>query len=276
MRLGQLSRKINISYSEVLNYLEDELGVHIDASLNSKIDDNHVTAIVEHFKPKKVDAPELIEEISTDELMDKTTIEDTIENENNVDELVDDAQTIVEELIEEKNIETIKAKAERLEGLKVIGKIDLPPPPPPEMVEIDGVMYDKAELKRQKREEKEERRLDAIKRRDERKRIAELKEIEQLKSDIISVEAKSVKKEESFEKKRLKEEKDLKRRKEVEERARREKQRKHYNEKHKVPVDAIKKKKGIKKEEIKEEILVDSELDPSSVFGKFWKWLTTF
>ena len=55
MRLGQLSRKINVSYSEILDYLEGELNIHIDASLNSKIDDTHVVKIIEHFTPKEVE-----------------------------------------------------------------------------------------------------------------------------------------------------------------------------------------------------------------------------
>ena len=287
MRLGQLSRKINVSSSQILNYLENELGVHVDASLNSKIDDHDAEKIVMHFSSK---ADEVREESAiltpnSEELIrdheevvvssDEPEI-DEIEIERS-NEIISDEDRGLNEVEAQKEIETIKAKAERLEGLKVIGKIDLPPPPPPEMVEIDGVMYDKAELKKQRYEEKERKKAEAIRRREEKKKKDELRKLaEQDAHDEISKKA-AIKANISFEEQRKKEEAALARKKRQEEKRRREKQRKHYEEKHLVVKEKTSVKKKAKKTAIQEEIKEEFSIEePKSALGKFWKWLTSY
>ena len=60
MRLGQLSRKVNVSYTEVLDYLENELDVHVTASLNAKVEDEYVAKVISHFTVKEEAASESV------------------------------------------------------------------------------------------------------------------------------------------------------------------------------------------------------------------------
>lgn len=288
MRLGQLSRKIKVGYSDILDYMENDLGVHLNASLNSKVDDRYVKQIVEHFSPKIEEKEVKKEENIVAEK--KVVVEEVIEEGETVLKEVEsiisdeDVITIEEEKPEPKEkIETIKAKAEQLEGLKVIGKIDLPAPLPPEQVEIDGVMYDKDFIKQQKREEKEKRRLDAIKRKEVRKRVEDLKKLEGNTSTIETKPSTNKvvnnKQDISFEEIRKKEESALKRRKVREEKYRKEKQSKYYAETHLVSKDNSQKKKKDYKKSMEEETPIDvsnTPAPPKSVIGKMWRWLTTY
>ena len=287
MRLGQLSRKVNVSYTEVLEFLENELGVHVTASLNAKVEDEYVAKVISHFSVTEEEQEEVSEPLQNDSVDEKEVIVKEPEKEEEITpvkskELPDtDSSDEIKDPSTDPSIETIKAKAEKLEGLTVIGKIDLPPPPPPEMVEVDGVMYDKAELKQQRREEKERKKQESIKRRELLKKQAELRELEsvkaiKLKGDAYRENAKA-EKELSFEEARIQAEKELTRRKRQEEKRRREKQRKHYEEKHLVSKENIPTKKKTKKITVQEEIIEDNKVEePKTALARFWKWLTTY
>lgn len=288
MRLGQLSRKININSSLILDYLENELGVHVNASLNAKIEDEYVNKVMEHFSitnqkddlvianEKNLEEKESISVNTTTQETPSEEASDSIE-ENTEEQIEEEVEMTVQEEQENQDVEIIKAKAEKLEGLKVIGKIDLPPPPPPEMIEIDGVMYDKAELKKQRYEERERKKAEAIKRREEKKKQEELKRLaEQDAQDAISQKA-ALKANISFAEQRKKEEAALARKKKQEERRKREKQRKHYEEKHLVVKEKLPKKKAVKKEKVAIETSKEvSAPEPKNAFAKFWRWLTTY
>lgn len=274
MRLGQLSRKISISSSEILDYIESELGVHIDASLNSKIEDQYLNQIIDHFTI--IDTPDIKIEVpqNPDPEEEVKDIDEAVINEAKEIEPEDvEALTTEENLIPNLKTETIKAKAHKLEGLKVIGKIDLPPPPPPEMIEIDGVMYDKAEVKKQKKEEKEQRRLAALKRKEVRESASKIEEVAP-KPIVKKVVRRRLVSDAEL---RAREEKEVEKKKIVTGKRLKEKQKNHYAEKHMVTTFPSAKKKVPRKEkEIIPEIIANDVKVPKTLLGKFWRWLNTY
>lgn len=173
MRLGQLSRKVNIKPSEIQAYLKNEFDVELGSHLNTKVDDELTEKVIKKFAVKVTKKPvpmppkvektpeEVIENNSTsaDEepvlvIEEKTeTVEETLSvavKEFEVNEEVD------VDII--KNATLIKAPKVELAGPTVVGKIELPPSLEEQMVEVDGVMMSKAVLAERKREERKERR----------------------------------------------------------------------------------------------------------------------
>jgi hypothetical protein len=152
MRLGQLSRKIAISPTEITAFLADN-HISTDEGSNTKLLDEHVMLILEHFGKDLPAVPEEAEhpvalEISTvnaEVLPVAITVEAAIVTAVAYDEIVEnqanegavevvqmdaaeiDAKEVngVSEAIEEKPA-LIKAVKVELSGLKVLGKIELP------------------------------------------------------------------------------------------------------------------------------------------------------
>ncbi len=269
MRLGQLARKINVNATDIVNYLNKDLGVKMNSNLNSKIDDQYLDQLLAHFVPEKAHVEEIKvihEAKETPELKEKkevSVVKEVADQENEIESKKDSI-----EIDEESEIETIKAKAQRLEGLKVIGKIDLPPPPPPEMIEIDGVMYDKKEIQKQRKEERKKQKSKTLKGRETNQNNPEVKN---------RVHPTLSKRNLSFEEKRVQEEKDYTKRKKAKEKFQKERQRKHYekikNSKVIVKTDKKKKAKVEKADTIEKPIEVKAK--PKSLLGKFWRWLNT-
>ena len=262
MRLGQLSRKINISTTEIASIIADEFELTIGEHPNIKIDDEHAEFIIAKFQINEtdsLDAGSEIEEVGNEETNLKEDSE-TIVNVAEKNEISADP--------EEEEIETIRVESAKLEGLTVVDKIDLPPPPPPEMVEIDGVMYDKAELKKQRIAERKER--EAQKRKDAAKRAADRKLRVQKSTN-------KGKKEVSLAEKRRLEDKNESDQKKQEERRKRYRQKKHYDSKHKIhkPASIKPEKKDKVKIEV-EEVKVETRPESKSLLGKFWRWLNTY
>lgn len=266
MRLGQLSRKLNVSIPEIVTIVADEFGVTIGDHPNIKLDDSYVDYISNKFNKSDV-------VIKTKEALDKEAdlkpsddVETLVEESVNEVENEQEVEAIENSATEEppKEIETIRAKAAKLEGLKVVDKIELPEPPPPVMVEIDGVMYDKAELKKQRIAERKER--DANRKKEAAKREAAGKK---------RVKKKPVKKELSFSEKRRIEEKRERELKHKEEKFKRKRQKKHYESKHKIIPPVNKKKKEKVVAEI-EEVVIETRPEPKTLLGKFWRWLNTY
>ncbi len=270
MRLGQLSRKINVKPTDIIDYLDKDLKVKMNSHLNSKVEDQYVDFIISHFsvnkKEEAVKSKDKEPHITEKEASEKKEKE-VSEKKEKVKKTKTPAEIPLEK-IEEDKIETIKASAQKLDGLKVIGKIELPPPPPPEMIEIDGVMYDKQEVKKQRKEEKEQRRAQLQKRKIESPNNPEVKN---------RIHPPLAKRHLSFEEKKEVDDKAYLKRKRVEEKYQKEKQRKHYEKIHLLkPAAKGEKKKTSKKVKIQEpEIIIESKPKPKSLLGKFWRWLNT-
>jgi len=263
MRLGQLSRKLETPISDIRNTIKKKYDVTIGEHPNIKVDDEYVEYFLELFNKAdevivyKAEEPiekevEVAQEVSTELEVEKEDVKDDVEVENK------------EEEVFKSKIETIRAKAAKLEGLKIIDKIDLPPPPPPEMIEIDGVMYDKAELKKQRIAERKEH--DANRKREAAKRALVRKpaKFRAIVKNELSLS----------DKRRIEEQRDnsTKKKEEVEKRR---KQKKHYDSKHKVATPIKKKVKKVSIIEV-EEIIEDTRPTPKTMLGKFWRWLNTY
>ncbi len=142
MRIAQLSKKLNISQTEITGFLKRRKIENYSGG-NSRLTEEHLKLIVEYFRPellneffKEEAAPDLqapgsgqeagfqnegIETGSTEPLL--------VDNSENTAETNNEA--IVTEEHEEATgeIEVIRAPKIKLEGLKVVGKIDLPEKP---------------------------------------------------------------------------------------------------------------------------------------------------
>ncbi|MBL4651517.1 MAG: hypothetical protein JKY53_01460 [Flavobacteriales bacterium] len=184
MRLGQLARKLDVKPAEIINYLASEHKTEMNTHPNSKVDDKLVPAVSEHFGNSTV-AEVVTEEkvvVKVKETIPEEKIVEKVEApkpekkadpkkvevivvvpknklDENGEEIINPAPEFEEPIDYDsaEHIETVKA--EKLTGLKVVKKIDLPPPPPPKMIEVDGVMMEETEFKKKKAEEHKQRKL---------------------------------------------------------------------------------------------------------------------
>ena len=186
MRLAQLARKVKVKPAEIRNFIKDEFNVELDNDPNVKIEEDHVTAVMDKFQIIDEPAPEKLkkkpaeaekvedvkEEIEPNKEVDievesstdnKESLEETKEelkeSEDAVPAAAHDASEAHEKVEpskakkvvkikheegeeaakqpkeeESENFEPVEvdpdadlisAEVERLEGLKVVGKIDL-------------------------------------------------------------------------------------------------------------------------------------------------------
>ncbi|MEQ8924935.1 MAG: translation initiation factor IF-2 N-terminal domain-containing protein, partial [Fulvivirga sp.] len=148
MRLSQLARKLGVTQTDI-NELLLEKGFEAPEGGNSKLTEEQVTALYKHFdipvftepeELKKLE-PEVVEEEVIDEPHDEVKEEDSsdkekqakIEETPKTEEPVVEKKGITVDDITEENIpsfDVVRAKKVKLEGIKVIGKIDLPEPKP--------------------------------------------------------------------------------------------------------------------------------------------------
>jgi hypothetical protein len=124
MRLAQLARKVGKNQSEVIKFLEDN-SVFVEDHSNAKVEDTDVAKVMNHFAPAvlaPIQEPERQSQALAQE--PETTLPEVINElalgDQEVVEVSPDATAI------EKQTEVIKAPKIALQGLKVIGKIDLP------------------------------------------------------------------------------------------------------------------------------------------------------
>lgn len=113
MRLGQLSRKLDITPAEIVQFLASK-SVTVGSDVNTKLDEDSVRLALEHFAPGSSDEAVKVES----EPMQPPVIEapGITAEKTDEDEFQNDVQSI----------EVIKAPKIELAGLKVVGKIDLP------------------------------------------------------------------------------------------------------------------------------------------------------
>ena len=125
MRLGQLARKLSLRPSEITEFLAAK-NILIDEDSNTKIDDSHVSLIIQQFAPamqNTVDADVSVQEEPIT-LPNGTPKETEILPEKPLETELPKATTEAPA----ENPEVIKAPKVELSGLKVLGKIELPDP----------------------------------------------------------------------------------------------------------------------------------------------------
>jgi hypothetical protein len=121
MRLGQLSRKLDIKPSEIASFIKSEFNTDVDQDLNTRLEDQHVEALEKKFGSEiktesdhthTVHSP--IEVPHYHEASHETAVASTNEKDPFIPLPVDP------------DAELIKAPKIKLDGLKVVGKIELP------------------------------------------------------------------------------------------------------------------------------------------------------
>lgn len=129
MRIGQLARRIGIPPSDILGFLGTQ-NIEGEAGANSRVSDELVARIVTHFAPEKLSeilaAPAGEEPVvEVPPVAEATEVIETIE---------ETAAPAAEETLDsteqtpETPPEVIRVSKVELQGLKVLGKIDLPEP----------------------------------------------------------------------------------------------------------------------------------------------------
>jgi len=136
MRLGQLARKLDVSTSQIIEFLSDEDQTDIEGN-NTKLSEDQIALVTSVFDTQLTE--EIIakkEDSASDEKADHKNIPELDDSSNTENISVPDA--IIEEIVEnesdvvevevEPELELIKAPKVELAGLKIVGKIDLPEP----------------------------------------------------------------------------------------------------------------------------------------------------
>lgn len=241
MRLGQLARKLAVRPSQIVDFLSTKQ-IHLDEGSNARLEDSHLSVIVNYF------APERLNEILNINAEETAPVTDTIEVILPVETIeVIEETPLPEPLanIVEQKIEVIKAPKVELTGLKVLGKIDLPEPKKKEVTLKDQPTEE------QPAEEKVKSRA-SVKRNNARDRQPSEKP---WKNPIAQQREREVREAEEKRREALEREK--------------EKRRQHYLGKVKTSQPT----KAARLYEEQAEETVRQEVKPKTLWGKFIKWL---
>jgi hypothetical protein len=242
MRLGQLSRKLGVSTSEIIDFLASQ-HVTIDENSNTKIEDEHATWVTQKYAPHLVEAVTLTLSEEKDQPVDVIKEEPIIENSAPIVPTITEDALVTNE--EPPLPEIIKAPKIELSGLKVLGKIELPEKKKKEISTDGSVSEDDQEKTRKSNSDRRPSRKDEHDQRPRKNPVALQREREEREAE--------------------------RRRKEALQKAK-EKKALHYQSKVKTQV-ATKRIKMI--EEPFEKIDAPIETQPNTWWGKFMKWLRT-
>jgi hypothetical protein len=158
MRIIQIARKLQKTPSEIVEFV-NELGIVTDRGFNSRLNEEQIERVAKHFDVDLLDQYTEENEISVKE--ESELAEDALPIENDTDEsnpldiieqeteikienpALDDSPEAVETNAEEEEkdlemedeVEVIRPQLIKLEGVKVVGKIDLPAPKPKKEVD---------------------------------------------------------------------------------------------------------------------------------------------
>lgn len=278
MRLGQLSRKLDLSTSKIVTFIEKEFEVTIENHPNTKIDDSFLEKINAEFKvePSPVEETPTAEEATPIEEKEVSPKEETItetvqpEKVEKKADLVESTEEIMkDEPTEEAEIELIKAPKPELKQIKVLRKIELPQKKKvvqedPTTEPTKDAAKDLATLEKELKESIEKPAPVKRKKSTYKRPNKPMKK----KKSVEEILAEKKKKEEQ---ERIAEEKRQKKQAEYEKKKRKE----HYN----AQVANIKPKKKKKKKQVetatKKEKLQAEQDAPKTWIGKLVKWFQT-
>jgi hypothetical protein len=224
MRIGQLARHLNISPGELRYFIHNQ-GFATDPDTNTRLDEKQVKAVFDHFAPGKAE-----------------TLETLIAGQEEQGQLPEPDEFQDQPAADHSGVptETIRAPKIELQGLKVVGKIELPEPKK-KQPEMETISSESAEPK-----------PEAFRRRDpkpsrpwinplEKKRLREAREAEEAKK------------------------KNLAREKELRTAA-------YLSRQIKLKGTTPVKNKTVKTDDMQEQRTKNSR--PESLLGKIWHWLT--
>jgi hypothetical protein len=236
MRLGQLSRKLGISTSQIIGYLASK-GIVIGEDSNAKIEDEHANWVTQMY------APHLLTEVAITISEEKAQSVEPVKEPVEIIESADTSDTIAEPTViaDEPLPELIKAPKIELSGLKVLGKIELP------------------EKKKKEDATSENQQDGERKTRIDRKPAARRENEDRPRKNPVALQ-------------REREEREAEKRRKEEILRAKEKKSQHYQKKVKALM-ATKRAKMIS--EPIEKIETPIEVVPTTWWGKFMKWLRT-
>jgi len=268
MRLGQLARKLDISPTQIINFLTEN-GIQISEGSNVKLDSQQEEEIIRKFGNNLLEIPFESNELET--VLDETIEENesgTSTNEPGQQETHDQPQLSEENAdsensetpevpkVQEEEMELIKAPKVTLPGLKVVGRIDLPEPKETQE-EIPEESEEPADSKKVEiHKEDSTPSIDHPRQRGRNKRRSE-------KQQINPVEAK-----------RLREEKENARQKKIQERRNKDQRRLRYQEQQrKIRVEFIPKTKTIEAIDEQDEEVVEEPIIRRNWLSRLWHML---
>ena len=114
MRLGQLARHIAISPSEILDFLQSR-GFACEVGTNARLSEEQIRTVLQKFSPERIG-----------EVVTLVAEEDKPETDDTNSQTLGDSG--VDAVPSPESAETIRAPKIELQGLKVVGKIELPEP----------------------------------------------------------------------------------------------------------------------------------------------------
>ena len=255
MRLGQLSRKLEVESSTIVKVLKEHFR-EVNNHPNVKILDEELEFLTQKYSPKNsAPQPKTIVEEQSSELIAKESLEaPSLQKEVPVfvESLRPKVITLESEFDEKKKaLESFKAEKPELEGLRVLGKIELPEPKP------KTPKADKAEEKKEGTNTVNERTIrNRNNRRGQKTRVNRTPAEERKRAEQMA-----------------------KRQKAAEERKLKELKRKHYEENVKAKIadkpKRKKKKKLVQKFEASANVHSQSDKAQKSTnpLVRFWKWL---
>ncbi|WP_258104560.1 translation initiation factor IF-2 N-terminal domain-containing protein [Marinoscillum sp. MHG1-6] len=275
MRLGQLARKFDVTPQEIISYLKTK-GITANPHPNSKLDEEAEALVLEHFDilpeqpiemesvdtaadesnvPEDLDVPishETIDEVEDNPEEDLTVTSEVVSEPQ--EEVTSPIRTAtVGEILEseeegsELDVHLIKAPKVELDGLKVVGKIDLPEPKPKS--ETQGAEQEDRPGREQRQRGNRKPRLSEEEREKRRLKNKEWKK---------KREAWQAKKQKEAEEARIKAEKEA-----------------HYRTKIAQKATSPSKGKKATKKKKKTGEAVPERPQPKTALGKFWRWLNT-
>jgi hypothetical protein len=132
MRLGQLSRKISVRSADIAAFLSAK-GISLDDQANTKISDDVARVVIEHFAPHLTFDQSIPEEVTIVEEEGQNLIQEPVQTyeapEIESESSGEQTETPLPQATPEiQQNEVIKAPKIELQGLKVVGKIELPQP----------------------------------------------------------------------------------------------------------------------------------------------------
>ncbi len=160
MRLAQLARKLSIKPSAIVAFMAEQ-SVVLEDNANTKIEDAHVSIVINHFAPTMLEAEVKAIAEQVDEPQNEIiTIEEVVVSETSLpDPIVTESLSAESTDTESQELpDIIRAPKVELSGLKVLGKIELPEKKKKEEVTADAnaaeLMDANAEQKPKGRERK--------------------------------------------------------------------------------------------------------------------------
>ena len=261
MRLAQLARKFDIPKKDILDFLSSK-GVSIESHGNTKVDEEHIKLVEQKYgnrlpkegviegqvdtkKEKKNEREDTSISSSKAPVVEEEPKETPIDEE----ESPADSKEFTEENTQEKPIEVIRPKKVKLQGIKVVGKIDLPEPP-------------------KKQEEK-----DSTEPVSEEKIAPKKQTHKKINRKPKDRKTKKPRRELSYEEKQKREERDRLRAERKKKKELKEKKRKYYEKKVKAQKPSVSKKIKKKEKEMPAKKRQKQVVKHKNPLKRFWAWL---